>query len=144
MFENLTKEIILLSLVPVVIIGIANLVAFFVIKRKYRNYRFNYFFKLSSIIAMSFVLPLIAGYTVWVFKIFSQKGIIGSNIPYLILIVFLWVFLFLLLAFLYKKTKNNALEDEKIDKIVKKNPHIKIWELDKDENEELKENKDDK
>ena len=71
MFKNLTTEIIILSVVPVVIIGIIDLVAFLIMKKKYRNYRFNYFFKLSSIIAISFVLPLIAGYTIWVVEKFN-------------------------------------------------------------------------
>ena len=136
MLGNLTTEIILLSLVPVVIIGIIDLVAFFVMKKKYRNYRFNYFFKLSSIIAISFVLPLIAGYTIWIFTTFNKRSILGNNIPYLLLIVFLWIFLLVLLAILYKKTMANANEDEKIDKIVEKNPEIKIWEVDKEKKEE--------
>ena len=139
MFENLTTEIILLSLVPVVIIGIIDLVAFLIMKKKYRNYRFNYFFKLSSIIAISFVLPLIAGYTIWVVEKFIDKGIVGSNILYLILIFFLWILLFILLIALYRKTIKNANEDEKIDKIVEKNPGIKLWEVDKDEVEEEQE-----
>jgi len=139
MFDNLTTEIILLAVVPVVIIGIIDLIAFFIIKRTYRNYRFNYFFKLSSIIAISFVLPLIAGYTIWVFTAFQKRSLLGSNLLYLLLIIFLWIFLFVLLIVLYKKTKENALEDEKIDKIVEKNPKIKIWEIDKDD---MKENSD--
>ena len=138
MFDNLTTEIILLAVVPVVIIGIIDLIAFFIIKRKYRNYRFNYFFKLSSIIAISFVLPLIAGYTIWVITTFQKRSLLGSHLLYLLLIIFLWIFLFILLAVLYKKTKENALEDAKIDKIVEKNPKIKIWEVDKDDIEEDK------
>ena len=136
MFENLTTEIILLSLVPVVIIGIIDLIAFLIMKKKYRNYRFNYFFKLSSIIAISFVLPLIAGYTIWVITAFKERSLLGSNILYLLLIIFLWILLFILLVILYKKTKENADEDEKIDKIVEKNPKIKIWEVDKSDIEE--------
>ncbi len=139
MFKNLTTEIIILSVVPVVIIGIIDLVAFLIMKKKYRNYRFNYFFKLSSIIAISFVLPLIAGYTIWVVEKFIDKGIVGSNILYLILIFFLWILLFILLIALYRKTIKNANEDEKIDKIVEKNPGIKLWEVDKDEVEEEQE-----
>ena len=136
MFDNLTTEIILLAVVPVVIIGIIDLIAFFIIKKKYRNYRFNYFFKLSSIIAISFVLPLIAGYTIWIITTFQKRSLLGSSVLYLLLIIFLWIFLFVLLALLYKKTKENALEDEKIDKIVEKNPKIKIWEVDKEDIDE--------
>ncbi len=139
MFDNLTTEIILLAVVPVVIIGIIDLIAFFIIKKKYRNYRFNYFFKLSSIIAISFVLPLIAGYTIWIITTFQKRSLLGSSVLYLLLIIFLWIFLFVLLALLYKKTKENALEDEKIDKIVEKNPKIKIWEVDKEDIDESNE-----
>ena len=143
MFENLTKEIILLSLIPVVVIALIDIVAFFIMKKKYRNYRFNYFFKISAIIAISFVLPLIAGYTVWVIKSFSEKGIIGNNIWYILLIIFLWIFLLIILINLYRKTLLNANEDEKIDKIVENNPKIKIWEVDKEEKKE-EDNKDKK
>ena len=136
MFDNLTKEIIILSLIPILIIGIIDLIVFLIMKRKYRNYRFNYFFKLSSIIAISMVLSLISGYTIWIFKSFGKRGIIGSNIWYLLLLVFLWIYLLIMLIVMYVRLMKNANEDEKIDKIVEKNPEIKIWEVDKSDIDE--------
>ena len=85
MFDNLTKEIIILSLIPIVIIGI------------------------------SMVLSLISGYTIWIFKSFGKRGIIGSNIWYLLLLVFLWIYLLIMLIVMYVRLMKNANEDEKID-----------------------------
>lgn len=136
MFGSITTEILLLSLLPVIIIGIIDLIALLVLKKKYRNYRFNYFFELTTIFAIGLVLPLIVGYTIWIIKTFSERGIVSSNIWYVVLLIFLSLFLFVMLIILFCKTLKNAKEDEKIDKIVKKDPKIKIWEIDKEDQDE--------
>ena len=93
MFDNLTKEIIYLSLIPVVIILLIDLIAFLFKKKKDDNFKFNYFIKVSLIIANAIVLPLIGGYTIWVILSYIKRGILLKNIWYVALIVFLWMIL---------------------------------------------------
>lgn len=118
MFDNLTKEIIFLSVVPVAVILLADLIAFIFLRSKEnQKFRFNYFIKISIILAISFVLPLIIGYTLWVIVSFSAKKILYDNIMYIALLIFLSLCLFVLLIWIYLKSikymnSHNELEVE--------------------------------
>ena len=120
MFENLTREIILFSVIPVVLIILVDLIAFLIIRKKKEHIRFNYFLKISMIIANAFVLPLIGGYTIWVIQGFINRNILGNNLWYAALLIFLWIALFILLLWVYWKTirelryddENKELEDK--------------------------------
>lgn len=104
MFDNLTKEIILLSMVPVILIILIDLIVFIVTRKKKNNFRFNYFIKVSLIIAIAFVLPLIGGYTIWVISNFISRSILSKNIWYTGLLIFLWACLIVLLLWVYLKS----------------------------------------
>ena len=104
MFDNLTKEIILLSMVPVILIILIDLIVFIVARKKKNNFRFNYFIKVSLIIAIAFVLPLIGGYTIWVISNFVSRSILSKNIWYTGLLIFLWACLIVLLLWVYLKS----------------------------------------
>ncbi len=105
MFDNLTREIIFLSVVPVAVILLADLIAFIVLRKKEKQkFRFNYFIKISIILAIGFVLPLIIGYTIWVIVSFSTKKILYDNILYVTLLIFLSLCLFVLLIWIYLKS----------------------------------------
>ena len=104
MFDNLTKEIILLSMVPVILIILIDLIVFIVARKKKNNFRFNYFIKVSLIIAIAFVLPLIGGYTIWVISNFISRSILSKNIWYTGLLIFLWACLIVLLLWVYLKS----------------------------------------
>ena len=131
MFSNLTKEIILYSVIPVIVIILIDLIALLVMQKKEKKYRFNYFIKVSLIVANAIVLPLIGGYDIWIIESYLKKGIIESNIWYIALIIFLWICLFVLLIWVYLKSIREIKEDEQDKK-----------ELEKEEKEEnAKENK---
>ena len=116
MFENLTKEIVYLCFIPFICIVVVDILAFIIMRKKDKKFRFNYFMKVSIIIAIGFVLPLIAGYTAWVIKSFSERNIISSNLWYIILLIVLTVILFVLLIIVYRLT----LKDIKDDKLENK------------------------
>ena len=114
MLDNLTREIVLYSLVPVVIIVIIDFIAYFVMRKKEENERFsfNYFIKVSLIIAISFVISLIGGYDIWLIGNYIRRGILSNNIWYVALIVFLWVALLTLLIWLYLKSLKEFKEEQ--------------------------------
>jgi len=111
-FENLTREIILLSVIPVALIVLIDLIVLIIRKREKNNFKFNYFVKVSLIIASAIVLPLIGGYTIWVILSYIERGILSKNIWYVSLIIFLWICLFVLLIWVYLKTIRELKEDE--------------------------------
>lgn len=120
MFNNLTKEIIYLSMIPVVVIVVIDLIAFLIMRKKEKSYRFNYLIKISLLIANSFVLPLIGGYTIWIIMRYYSKGILMNNILYIALLVFLWVVLLTLFIWIYMKTNRELIEDEELNEDNKK------------------------
>ena len=111
MFNNLTKEIICLSMIPVIIIVVIDLIAFLVMRKKEKSYRFNYLIKISLLIANAFVLPLIGGYTIWIIMKFNSEGVLLNNILYVALLVFLWIVLLTLFIWVYMKTTRELNED---------------------------------
>ena len=114
MFNNLTKEIIYLSIVPVVVIVLIDLIAFFIMRKKEKSFRFNYLIKISLLIANSFVLPLIGGYSLWIILKYINEGILANNIMYVALLVLLWVILLTLFIWIYMKTNRELNEDEEM------------------------------
>ncbi len=98
MFNNLTKEIILYSLIPVAILAVINLFILFLSKSSDKNaHRFNYLIKIGLLLIIGLVLPLILGYTIWIGKNYITSGTIASNIGYMILLGVLIVALMILL-----------------------------------------------
>ena len=111
-FENLTKEIVYLCFIPFIIIVLVDILAFIIMRKKDKKFRFNYFIKVSIIIAIGFVLPLIAGYTAWVIKSFSERNIISSNLWYIILLVVLSIVLFGILIAVYRLSLKDITTDK--------------------------------
>ena len=104
MFNDLTKEIIYLSMIPVAIIVLIDLIAFFVMRKKEKSFRFNYLIKISLMIANSFVLPLIGGYSLWIILKYVNEGVLINNMMYVSLLIFLWIVLLTLFIWIYMKT----------------------------------------
>lgn len=125
MFKNLPTEVLLFSMLPVIIIIFADLIAFLVTLKKEKGFQFNYFIKISLLVANAFVLPLIGGYTIWIFTKYIDEGILLDNILYVSLLVFLWLCLFVLLIWVYMKSRRELREDEQ-----------SLNEVDNDDNEE--------
>ena len=105
MFNSLTKEIILYSLIPVVVIVLLDLLLLIIMKRRDDNekFRFSYLIQISLIVAIAFVLPLIVGYTAWVIESFWRREILFSNFAYVGLIAFLSLCLLTLIIWTYLK-----------------------------------------
>ena len=112
MFDNLPKEIIWFSMIPVVLILIIDLIFFLLIRKKDREFRFNYLVKISLLVANSFVLPLIGGYTIWIILKFVNEKVLTDNILYVALLIFLWIILLTLFIWIYMKTRRELKEDE--------------------------------
>ena len=105
MFSNLTREIILYSMIPVIVIVLIDLLLLVVMKKKedYDKFKFNYLIEFSLILANAFVLPLITGYTIWVIESFWKRGIFFNNFAYIVLIIFLSLCLLTLIIWTYLK-----------------------------------------
>ena len=104
MFSNLPKEIIYYSMIPVIIIVLIDVILYFIYKNKKDDkFVFNYSIKLSMIIAIAFVLPLITGYTWWIIESFWSKEIFFDNFAYICLIIFLCLALLTLIIWIFLK-----------------------------------------
>ena len=112
MFNNLTEEIIYLSMVPVIVIVLIDVIAFIIMRKKDKSFRFNYLIKISLLIADAFVLPLIGGYTIWIISRYADEGTVVNNFLYIALLIFLWVVLLTLFIWIYLKTNRELKEDE--------------------------------
>ena len=128
MFDNLPNEVIYFSMIPVVLIVLVDLIALLVMLKKEKGFRFNYFIKISLLVANAFVLPLIGGYAIWVITKFNREGTLTNNLLYVSLLIFLWLALFVLLIWVYMKTRKELNEDGQLE--------------DMEENEEDKESQD--
>lgn len=104
MFNNLSKEIIWFSLIPFVVILLVDLILFFVFKSKRTEFVFNYLIKMSMIVVISLVLPLIVGYTWWIIELFWEKEIFFDNFAYICLIIFLSLCLLTLMIWVYLRS----------------------------------------
>ena len=113
MFTNLTKEIITLAVIPVILILIIDLIFVLLFQRKKDVFRYNYAIKISLIVAISIVLPLITGYSIWVIESFSNRGILMENLWYVGLIVFLSLSLLALLNWIYLKSFHKLVYEKK-------------------------------
>lgn len=112
MFNNIPKEIIWLSMFPVVLILLIDLISLLIMRKKDKNFKFNYLIKISLLIANAFVLPLIGGYTIWIILKFINDGTLANNILYTALLIFLWIILLVLFIWVYMKARRELNEDE--------------------------------
>lgn len=126
MFKNLPKEIIWYSMLPFILIVLFDVILFITIRKKEsgtreedikKNFNYHYLMKLSMMIGIAFVLPLICGYTWWVIESFLAREIFFDNFTYIVLIIFLCVCLLTLIIWIYLKaldlTKNNEEKEKK-------------------------------
>lgn len=115
MLDNLTKEIFYYSVIPVAIIAVIVLILLFVGKKKEDNYyKYNYTIKTLLLVIIGLVLPLITGYTIWIFERFLNKNTLSSNILYIVLLMFLIIALIgLLITICYKMHKSINKTDNK-------------------------------
>lgn len=107
MFDNLTKEIIYYSLIPVTILFISALVFLIIKKRENNSYKFNYLIKIILMLIDSAVLALIIGYSTWATARFIKMGTLASNIIYVLIFIVLIVALTVLLVITCAKLYNN-------------------------------------
>ena len=105
MFSNLSKEIILYSMIPVAIIVLIDLILFVLIQKKNetQKLRFSYLIEISIILAISIVIPLITGYTIWVIESFWKREILFSSFMYVALLIFLSMCMLILIIWTYLK-----------------------------------------
>ena len=104
MFDNLSKEIFIYSVIPAAVIAIIVLVLLVVGKKKENNFfKYNYFIKTLLIIIIGLVLPLITGYTIWAYERFTSRNLLSSNIFYMVLLVVLIISLIVLLVIICQK-----------------------------------------
>ena len=103
MFSNLTKEIIYYSVIPVAILFVIILLLFIGKKKDNNIYKYNYFIKVLLLIIIGLVLPLITGYSIWIYERFTNKGILSSNILYMLLLGILIVSLIVLFVYICTK-----------------------------------------
>ncbi len=108
MLENISKEIFYYSFIPVAIVALIILVLLIVGKKKNDNYyKYNYFIKVLISILIGFILSLMIGYTIWVYKRLTDLGTLSQNILYMalliVLVLSLLISLILIVARLYKE-----------------------------------------
>ena len=116
MFDNLTKEIIYYSLIPVFILALIALILLFMKKKDKNKYKFNYMIKTILMIIDSMVLSLLVGYSVWATERYIRNGTLSANILYVILfIVLIGALAFLLFITCYKLYKSFNYRDEYVD-----------------------------
>ena len=114
MFNNLPKEIIYYSMIPVCIIVLIDVILFLIFhKKKEKSFMFNILIKFSMMVAITFVLPLICGYTWWVIESFLRREILFDNFTYIILLIFLSLSLLTLIIWIFLR----ALDLENDDKL---------------------------
>lgn len=104
MLSNLTKEIFIYSLIPAAVLVFIVLLLLLVGKKKNDNFfKYNYFIKILLLLIIGLVLPLIVGYTIWVFERFMAKNLLSSNMFYVILLIVLDISLVVLLIVICRK-----------------------------------------
>ena len=87
MLENISKEIFYYSFIPVFLLAIIVIILLIIGRKKKDSYKYNYIVKVSLFLLISFILPLMIGYTIWVFERVINLDILSSNILYLIVLV---------------------------------------------------------
>ena len=107
MFDNLTKEIIYYSLIPVIILALICLVLLFARKKNDNYYKYNYLIKIILMLIDGMVLSLIVGYAVWAVERFIRNGTFFSNIIYVIIFILLILALTVLLILTCRKLYKN-------------------------------------
>lgn len=111
MFDNLTKEIIYYSFIPVILLAIIGLVLLVVKKKEDNKYKYNYVIKIILMLIDGLVLSLLIGYAVWATERFIRNGTVSSNVIYILLFVVLIIALIVLLVLtctkLYHNLNNN-------------------------------------
>ena len=107
MFDNLTKEIIYYSLIPVVVLFMIALILLIIKKKENNSYKFNYLIKIILMIVDRAVLAWIIGYSTWATGRFIKMGTLSSNIIYVLIFVVLIIALTVLLAITCMKLYNN-------------------------------------
>ena len=100
-------------MIPVIVILLIDIIALIVMRNKDKSSRFNYLIKISLLIASSFVLPLIGGYTIWIILKFINEKVLANNILYVALLIFLWIVLLTTFIWVYMKTRLELKIDEK-------------------------------
>ena len=114
MLGNLTREIIYYSVIPVLIVLIIDLfLLLFKKKTAVGTFNFSTLIKISLIVMIAFVLPLITGYMAWSVELFVSKGILLDKILFVILLLVLTITLFVLMIWTYVKSLH-YFEDEEI------------------------------
>lgn len=117
MFSNLTKEIIYYSLVPVCLIVVIVLLLILFRKKENNEYKYNYLIKVFLLLIIGLVLPLITGYTIWVYEKFASNNSLTSNILYMVLLGALIVALIILLLINCVKFYKSLKKEEKLSEI---------------------------
>ena len=98
MFNNLTKEIIYYSLIPVAVLFLIGLIILLIKKKSNNVYKYNYIIKVILMLIDSMVLSLIIGYSIWATLRFINNGTLASNIIHVIIFIVLIAMLIILLV----------------------------------------------
>ena len=94
MFDNMLKEVLYYSLIPVAILAIITLLVFVFWRKREKNcYKYSYLVKILLAIMISLVLPLIIGHTIW-----RIKYVPTSDLWYIFILISLIISLTVLLV----------------------------------------------
>lgn len=115
MFDNLTKEIIYYSLIPVIILALTGLVLILMKKKNENKHQFGYVIKVILMLIDSMVLSLLVGYSVWATARFIRNGTLFSNIVYVIIFMLLIAALIVLLVITCKRIYTSFKNKETFD-----------------------------
>ncbi len=108
MFDRFPAEIFYYSIIPVCVIALIALVILMIKKKKDENYyKKSYVIKVSLILIVTLVLPLITGYTIWLLCRYINKGVLLSNLGFVIVLSVLIVANLTLLIVISRKLYKN-------------------------------------
>ena len=108
MIKNMPKEILYYCVIPVVVIVFIDLLLLLLMRKKEDNrFGFGNLIRISLILIIAIVLPLIIGYDIWTINYFLEKQILFKHVGYVALIVFLAVFLVILIIWTFLKSLRN-------------------------------------
>ena len=126
MFDNLPKEVVWYSMIPflaIIVIDVLLFILIYINKKKsddnvnvqVKFVNYNILIKLSMILAVSLVLPVICGFTWWIVENYWHREILFDNLLYIGLMVFLSLCLLVLVIWIYLKIL------EKLDRNIARN-----------------------
>lgn len=109
MFDNLTREILYYSVIPFVIIAIIILILLLKGKKESNLYKYDYFIKILLFAVIALLLPLVIGYTGWVYSYYVAEKV---TLFYMIVLLLLIISLIVILIVIIRKLLGGINKEE--------------------------------